>query len=527
MLGRGTIGTIYEMPSLSFQTTRTLKAGQDADALRSEFNTAREIYSTYSKLEKSAKFLLETGARLPRVPLHRVFHDSNEKSFWQSLGPHISSKGVAGIEMDRIPPMPSAVGKMLIRRFFDVDGVEHALQCRQQDDALVQLFFGRSLPDFQMPTPRSLVPTRTTTKVTTVMDASAGEHKHTVVSSKTTYKVLPCDETVECGNGHSQPFLSTLLNFPAPLPILKQHLRTRTAGIVSQIAAGYAMMHWGSHLDGSGTEFVLGGGDKISTWMLDFDKCRHILFPSSIDKKALKHMIDRHIVPVLKEGGYTPRVGEEVGLVSDENINYDDDEPREKRHESENIPLWDVWKNTYIEVGRYCCLDFGRLELLDGPRIACESLESAIEMERMGLDGSDDLVLFEDDQAETVDLGWGSDDDGDDEDSDYSDEFLEGAYLDDSENYSDTSGEDKEDSPSHPEIDDLESPPGTITPPTDYDQDGIPTFSKVLSQSESEKHPVSSPDSLLFLLGSFHFDHNALRGMELEDPNDDEELIMF
>ena len=551
ILGRGTVGTIYALPS-NTNTLLGLKTGHDPAILLFEFNVAREVYTLYAKLENSPEFLAECGQdkRLPQVPRHHHFHPPEETKFWEKSGLEYSN-GLAGIEMDRIPPMPSAVGTMLIRKFFDLDKIEEAVHRGEQDEFLVQLLFGRSTPNFEIPEPRINIKT-ISTQPTTFTNSASITVTHTRFTTLASREYSHSSNTDSC----NLPYLTTLANLPAPMPVLKEHMQSRAHRIVASIAAGYALMHWGCHIDGSGTEFVLGGGSMIAPWMLDFDKCRHMDLPLGKNNKVcLKLAVDRFIVPAMVESGYVPRPGEEDDLVGDDEMGFSPKLRKQQcrtrplplnRHTIEEKSLWETWTDAYITVGKYCCeAVHQRPELAAGPEMACEAFATAVKLERMGFE-DEDMVIFENSDAGGDESGWCSeddtldewdDDDSDDDDDDDSDDENCQEEEDKMEGHND--GEDDEETPTSSEIHvggtvDLDITPDTSFHGSDKEDRNCRDLGrpKIIQQNLASVEAASPPNrpshGRTCILDSEYekFVETHVKTLELEDPHDGEELII-
>ncbi|KAJ2898937.1 hypothetical protein MKZ38_003570 [Zalerion maritima] len=473
VLGRGTMSTVYHIPCKAPNTSSKpmcLKTGHNSALLRQEFDIARDIFSMRSLLDSNnlrplAGTFGSMDHPLPQIPWYRQFHQEDDSNFWGPIKTKIQDQDddLSGILMDRIPSMPAEVGKMLIQKYFDRDEVKRSIQRGRNKDFLVQLQFGKTDPEFEM-SPRRGAPQIRTINITTTKATFSHRmvrtesssivtrmtRSHTSITSSNQIPLIDdsdsesSSDTMEPG----LPILETLNDLPASLLLIKSEIPSRAEKLVASIAAGYAMLQWGSHIDGSGTEFVLAPGTSfgVGVWMLDFDKCQRIdLSPPMTNTSALlEKIIAKQLLPVILESGFVPKKGaedelEERGILSTANVLR-----LKKRQET----LWEVWRDAYVNVGEYCVKFLGRKDLKEGPSMACRILEERMEQDGMDNEGIDDLVVFADDDEDVAqdDGGWGSDDlDDDEDDSDKEEEDYLGWGSDEVDSqYEDDSDSDEE-----------------------------------------------------------------------------------
>lgn len=445
VLGRGTTGTIYSLPD----THLCVKAGHDHASLLSEYCHAKSIIKAYSNIIRSSLFLESTYSSipLPSIPIQRHFCDPNDdgQELWSEICNRagLERRGMTGIIMDRVPSLPSVVARMLVRQLVQGKSAQTAINTDGGDGFQIQLQFGHSKPHFRVPTrvTTTIPPSESTresarlssTTITTKTSASGS----TSYTWRTTTWSLRSLEIPAPGlqESLSMPYLDSLTNFPAPLPLLKFHLPDRSHNLVVAIAAGYAILHWACHLDGAGIEFVLGGRRTAKVWMLDFDKCRKLRFPSNAlaygGEAEVSRLVNKSIIPAILNGDYVPRAGEEHCPLDEDDLPQSTDQhekPYSKRAcNTLRQSLWETWKQFYIGIGELCCQVNDRKDLIGGPQKVCEALEAAVAVDRMGVSGDEDMVVFEtDDSANLDDMGWGSDGEGDgDDDSEDGDDDSE------------------------------------------------------------------------------------------------------
>lgn len=295
VIGRGTCGTVYEIPGID----RVLKLGSPSrnniwwDFLAT--NTAHNVFAACEPLFKHSRYF-PGDVSIPRVPCGFEFHTDKDTPFWNDLAKELPADEKmprAGFTMERILPLPEEIRRALITLFFHSSEQAVALASVNKENSacLIRPYFGKNAPP-----------------------------------------------DVE---------YDSLWNFELHLNQMTQ-LGLDTRRLVKEMAIGLSVMHWQACLDGRDIEFVLGTSDKrpalpptifdvedvskpfdisdidskqrlTRMWVLDFDKTRRF---SMEDTNA--EILGKLIPAVHGNDPYYPNP------TLDEN-------------------LWNVFANTYIK----------------------------------------------------------------------------------------------------------------------------------------------------------------------------------
>ena len=250
VIGRGTCGTVYEIPGVD----RVLKLGSPArkniwwDFLAT--NTAHNVFTTCEPLFKLSRYF-QDDVSIPRVPRGFEFHTYKDTAFWNDLTkklPADENMPRSGFIMERIPPLPEEIRRALITLFFHPSEQAVALASVNKENSacLIRPYFGKNAqPDVEY---------------------------------------------------------DSLWNFELHLNQMTQ-FGLNTKRLVKEMAIGLSVVHWQACLDGRDIEFVLGISDErpafpptifdvenvskpfdisdidskqrsTRMWVLDFDKTR-------------------------------------------------------------------------------------------------------------------------------------------------------------------------------------------------------------------------------------------------------------
>ncbi|EQK98281.1 hypothetical protein G6O67_005117 [Ophiocordyceps sinensis] len=284
-IGRGTCGTVYDMGS----TNRAIKLGSSAkDLLRDYQQTATARRAVNEWAAALVTHFEAKGLRIsvPKMPRCYEFHTDcaevvkrHEEELASDDVCSSSDSDISEIErtkpgfiMERIPAIPHCAREALVKEFFDEEDHDYFLHDMDSLDCLVRLYFGQE------------------------------------------------------DNGAA---ISDLRNFPLYTDQMDDiGLDTKT--LVTELAVGLAIVHWGAELDAMDSEYVLASsspylsrsrtsnldltvGDAAEPtpditrrdtciWILDFDKA------SFLDLDDHDETVRRLVVATSGNDPYFPRV---------------------------------------------------------------------------------------------------------------------------------------------------------------------------------------------------------------------------
>lgn len=280
-IGRGTCGTVYELGA----TNCAIKLGGDAEALVRDYRQTIKAWRAVREWgEAVAARFAARGVRvsIPRVPRCYEFHAGcadvvarHEGALASEDNSGSSDSGLSEIDgqertnpgfiMERIPAIPRCAREALIKEVFNEEYQDHFLNDMDSIDCLIRVYFGEDLHD---------------------------------------------DDSV-----------SDLRNFPLYSDQMDE-IGLDTATLATELAAGLALVHWGTELDAMDSEFVLSSssphvprsrmssldlavGDAAEPkpdstrrgthlWILDFDKASHLELddPHELVRQLFVAMID-------------------------------------------------------------------------------------------------------------------------------------------------------------------------------------------------------------------------------------------
>lgn len=152
VIGRGTCGTIYEIPG----TDRVIKLGSPGhDGLWVDFLSTNAAYTGVMKTENSLRIvqgLSDENVSVPRVPRGFEYHIDTDDSFWSHPADRLPADEQGpkvGYIMERIWPVPEALARALIRHFFHHEKQAAAFETVNSTNSacLVRLYFGKNSPE--------------------------------------------------------------------------------------------------------------------------------------------------------------------------------------------------------------------------------------------------------------------------------------------------------------------------------------------------------------------------------------------
>ncbi|KAL8919965.1 MAG: hypothetical protein Q9208_006533 [Pyrenodesmia sp. 3 TL-2023] len=326
IIGLGTAGTVFSIPSSPPPPALALKKGGPESPIWTDFNLTNRAHNAFIDTRSALK---EAFPDVPavRVPLCYEFfpeergeeEEENDKGGeGQYVGlrmdrfPRTHRSQRAMFTVERIPPVAKTARDALVDLYFedeDEDGKEGAKREEENEDCLVRVYLG---------------------------------------------------EREEAVSNRSYRYETTLRNFPMRLDRWEDVVGEDGVRVLArQMAVGMAVLHWRAKVDGMDVEFVLGGGseqqqqqqqqeqtmrvrgyDELGTrawrvryeaapapvaaaqkavemWILDFDKAS----PAELTEEDVK----KRLVPAF--------------------LGNDPYYPLPKKGEEE---LWGVWRETYL-----------------------------------------------------------------------------------------------------------------------------------------------------------------------------------
>lgn len=376
VIGRGTCGTVYEIPGID----RALKIGSPTqndiwwDFLAT--NTAHKYSAISEPLFKFSRDFQE-DVFIPRVPRGFEYHTGEDTIFWNGMAsklPVTEKMPRAGFVMERIPPVPEEIRRDLITQFFPPSERTAALATVNKENSacLIRLYFGK--------------------------------------------------------NAQPNTLYESLWNFELHLNQMTQ-LGLDTRHLVKELSVGLSVVHWQAFLDGRDVEFVLGASTErpalpptiedpediskpfdisdhnlkqkqrsMRMWMLDFDKTRNFSL-----KEENEEILDQLVPAVHGNDPYFP------------NPTLDED-------------LWELFANTYIKASAmilerkvYNLPRKPRMRILDLPNDFIDLLRSKFIEQAEFEERIEDYIQFDSGSDE-------QEDEDEDEEEDYAEDEDEGEY---------------------------------------------------------------------------------------------------
>lgn len=247
VIGRGTCGTVYEIPG----SDKVLKLGSPShDGIEWDSVATNKAYTGAINTLKLDRRLFLSDTPIPRVPYSFKYYKEDDCDFWGPLSKRLPDENGprVGFVMQRIHPVPEETCRALISLFFHRDERSAAYETVNNTNSacLIRLYFG---------------------------------------------KISPTDIGYE-----------SLWNFELHYDQIRE-LRLDMQSLVRQIAVGLSVVHWQACLDGRDIEFVLGRSAPSSIagtnptrqsthmWILDFDKTRQFSLEEDKRPKILNWLI--------------------------------------------------------------------------------------------------------------------------------------------------------------------------------------------------------------------------------------------